>query len=166
MCINLNKSKIHKLFHSIDWWNEHSYFQNISEYIVLFCPQVTADDAQAVNFLLESKITPMCLRIMENDTELNKICATFIMQQFLQEETGIGLQFVCAVSFFADVGLFVGLSTWEIIHNLLLKAEDLIASTKSDKSIYLIDVWNALHWIEIYFLYSMAQKQVYPFFRM
>ena len=65
--------------------------------IVLFRPQT--DEEDVVNFLLSTEIIPLCLRIMENGSELSKTVATFILQKILLDETMIGLQYVCQVSF-------------------------------------------------------------------
>ena len=39
---------------------------------------VKVDDTEVVNFLLQTEIIPLCLRIMENGSELSKTVATFI----------------------------------------------------------------------------------------
>ena len=42
-------------------------------------PQI--DDTDVVNFLLQTEIIPLCLRIMETGSELSKTVATFIVQK-------------------------------------------------------------------------------------
>ena len=62
---------------------------------------VKVDDTEVVNFLLQTEIIPLCLRIMENGSELSKTVATFILQKILLDDTG--LNYVCATAerFFA-----------------------------------------------------------------
>merc|ERR1711862_444587 len=57
---------------------------------------VKVDDADVINFLLQTEIIPLCLRIMETGSELSKTVATFIVQKILLEETG--LNYVCATA--------------------------------------------------------------------
>ena len=57
-----------------------------------FCLQV--DDSEAVNFLLQTEIIPLCLRIMETGSELSKTVATFIVQKILLDDTG--LTYICS----------------------------------------------------------------------
>ena len=54
------------------------------------------DDADVINFLLQTEIIPLCLRIMESGSELSKTVATFIVQKILLDE--IGLSYVCATA--------------------------------------------------------------------
>jgi len=54
------------------------------------------DDPDVINFLLQTEIIPLCLRIMETGSELSKTVATFIVQKILLDE--IGLQYVCATA--------------------------------------------------------------------
>ena len=42
---------------------------------------LSVDDADVVNFLLQTEIIPLCLRIMETGSELSKTVATFIVQK-------------------------------------------------------------------------------------
>mmetsp|Transcript_22453 Transcript_22453/g.27943 ORF Transcript_22453/g.27943 Transcript_22453/m.27943 type:complete len:183 (+) Transcript_22453:206-754(+) len=42
---------------------------------------VKMDDTDVINFLLQTEIIPLCLRIMENGSELSKTVATFIVQK-------------------------------------------------------------------------------------
>jgi CCR4-NOT transcription complex subunit 9 len=57
---------------------------------------VKMDDADVINFLLQTEIIPLCLRIMETGSELSKTVATFIVQKMLLDE--IGLSYVCATA--------------------------------------------------------------------
>ena len=54
------------------------------------------DDPDVINFLLQTEIIPLCLRIMETGSELSKTVATFIVQKILLDE--IGLSYVCATA--------------------------------------------------------------------
>jgi len=62
---------------------------------------VKMDDADVINFLLQTEIIPLCLRIMEAGSELSKTVATFIVQKILLDDVGLG--YVCATAerFFA-----------------------------------------------------------------
>lgn len=57
---------------------------------------VKIDDVDVINFLLQTEIIPLCLRIMEAGSELSKTVATFIVQKILLDE--IGLSYVCATA--------------------------------------------------------------------
>lgn len=57
---------------------------------------VKMDDPDVINFLLQTEIIPLCLRIMESGSELSKTVATFIVQKILLDE--IGLSYVCATA--------------------------------------------------------------------
>ena len=50
---------------------------------------VKVDDSDIVNFLLQTEIIPLCLRIMETGSELSKTVATFIVQKILLDEAGL-----------------------------------------------------------------------------
>ncbi|CAK9020404.1 unnamed protein product [Durusdinium trenchii] len=54
---------------------------------------VKVDDPEVISFLLQTEIIPLCLRIMENGSELSKTVATFIVQKLLLDDQG--LQYVC-----------------------------------------------------------------------
>jgi CCR4-NOT transcription complex subunit 9 len=54
------------------------------------------DDPDVVNFLLQTEIIPLCLRIMEMGSELSKTVATFIVQKILLDDTG--LTYICATA--------------------------------------------------------------------
>jgi CCR4-NOT transcription complex subunit 9 len=62
---------------------------------------VKMDDSDVVNFLLQTEIIPLCLRIMESGSELSKTVATFIVQKILLDD--VGLSYIChtADRFFA-----------------------------------------------------------------
>lgn len=67
------------------------------------------DDTEVVNFLLQTEIIPLCLRIMETGSELSKTVATFIVQKMLLDE--MGLTYVCATAerFYAvSILIFLG----------------------------------------------------------
>lgn len=57
---------------------------------------VKMDDPDVINFLLQTDIIPLCLRIMETGSELSKTVATFIVQKILLDD--IGLNYVCATA--------------------------------------------------------------------
>lgn len=57
---------------------------------------VKADDSEVVNFLLQTEIIPLCLRIMETGSELSKTVATFIVQKILLDEAG--LVYICSTA--------------------------------------------------------------------
>ena len=62
---------------------------------------VKMDDPDVVNFLLQTEIIPLCLRIMEAGSELSKTVATFIVQKILLDETGLAYICQTADRFFA-----------------------------------------------------------------
>uniref|UniRef100_A0A8C9GYJ6 CCR4-NOT transcription complex subunit 9 n=1 Tax=Piliocolobus tephrosceles TaxID=591936 RepID=A0A8C9GYJ6_9PRIM len=55
---------------------------------------VKVDNPEVINFLLQTEIIPLCLRIMETGSELSKTVATFIIQKILIDESG--LNYICA----------------------------------------------------------------------
>lgn len=55
---------------------------------------VKMDAPDVINFLLQTEIIPLCLRIMETGSELSKTVATFIVQKILLDDTG--LTYICA----------------------------------------------------------------------
>ncbi|PFH37919.1 hypothetical protein BESB_002600 [Besnoitia besnoiti] len=57
---------------------------------------VKIDDAEVINFLLQTEIIPLCLRIMETGSELSKTVATFIVQKILLDD--VGLSYICATA--------------------------------------------------------------------
>ncbi|KAJ3110232.1 Cell differentiation protein rcd1 [Phlyctochytrium bullatum] len=54
---------------------------------------VKNDNPEVINFLLSTEIIPLCLRIMENGSELSKTVAIFIVQKILLDE--MGLNYIC-----------------------------------------------------------------------
>lgn len=52
------------------------------------------DDSEVISFLLQTEIIPLCLRIMDNGSELSKTVATFIIQKILLDD--MGLNYICA----------------------------------------------------------------------
>ena len=57
---------------------------------------VKVDDTEVVQFLLQTEIIPLCLRIMETGSDLSKTVATFIVQKILLDD--VGLSYVCATA--------------------------------------------------------------------
>jgi len=55
---------------------------------------VKLDDPDVISFLLQTEIIPLCLRIMDNGSELSKTVATFIIQKILLDD--MGLNYICA----------------------------------------------------------------------
>lgn len=55
---------------------------------------VKMDAPDVINFLLQTEIIPLCLRIMETGSELSKTVATFIVQKILLDDNG--LAYICA----------------------------------------------------------------------
>lgn len=51
------------------------------------------DNSDVISFLLSTEIIPLCLRIMENGSELSKTVAIFIVQKILLDE--MGLSYIC-----------------------------------------------------------------------
>ena len=80
------------------------------------------DDTDVVNFLLQTEIIPLCLRIMETGSELSKTVATFIVQKILLDD--VGLNYICATAerFFAVstvLGNMIALLVEQPSHRLL-----------------------------------------------
>merc|ERR1719440_695895 len=68
---------------------------------------VKVDDTEVVNFLLQTEVIPLCLRIMESGSELSKTVATFILQKILLDETG--LYYICQTyDRFSHVAMILG----------------------------------------------------------
>ncbi|EFO98468.1 hypothetical protein GCK72_009974 [Caenorhabditis remanei] len=72
---------------------------------------VKTDDKEqllvVINFLLSTEIIPLCLRIMEQGTELSKTVATFILQKILLDDTG--LLYICQTyERFSHVAMILG----------------------------------------------------------
>jgi len=57
---------------------------------------VKVDDQEVIQFLLQTEIIPLCLRIMETGSELSKTVATFIVQKCLLDD--LGLNYICATA--------------------------------------------------------------------
>ncbi|KGK36502.1 hypothetical protein JL09_g4342 [Pichia kudriavzevii] len=54
---------------------------------------VKNDSPEVIQFLLTTEIIPLCLKIMESSSELNKTVAIFIVQKILLDEQG--LNYIC-----------------------------------------------------------------------
>lgn len=54
---------------------------------------VKGDDPEAINFLMQTEIIPLCLRIMKKGQELSRTVATFIVQKILLDDNG--LNYIC-----------------------------------------------------------------------
>ncbi|KAF7637242.1 hypothetical protein Mgra_00003207, partial [Meloidogyne graminicola] len=68
---------------------------------------VKTDEKDVVKFLLSTEIIPLCLRIMEQGTELSRTVATFILQKVLLDD--IGLAYVCQTyERFSHVAMVLG----------------------------------------------------------
>lgn len=68
---------------------------------------VKTDEQSVINFLLSTEIIPLCLRIMEQGTELSKTVATFILQKILLDD--IGLNYICQTyERFSHVAMILG----------------------------------------------------------
>jgi CCR4-NOT transcription complex subunit 9 len=72
---------------------------------------VKMDDNEVVQFLLNTEIIPLCLRIMETGSELSKTVATFIVQKILLDDAG--LNYICATAerFFAVSNVLTSMIT-------------------------------------------------------
>ncbi|VDN07583.1 unnamed protein product [Thelazia callipaeda] len=67
----------------------------------------TDEQVEVIQFLLSTEIIPLCLRIMENGTELSKTVATFILQKILLDDTG--LAYICQTyERFSHVAMILG----------------------------------------------------------
>ena len=62
---------------------------------------VKGDDTDSINFLMQTEIIPLCLRIMKKGQELSRTVATFIVQKILLDDNG--LTYICSTAerFFA-----------------------------------------------------------------
>ncbi|XP_076461236.1 CCR4-NOT transcription complex subunit 9-like [Babylonia areolata] len=68
---------------------------------------VKTDEQEVIQFLLNTEIIPLCLRIMESGSELSKTVATFILQKILLDETG--LAYICQTyERFSHVAMILG----------------------------------------------------------
>lgn len=62
---------------------------------------VKVDNPDMIQFLLNTEIIPLCLRIMEKGSDLSKTVATFIVQRILLDENGLNYMCNTAERFFA-----------------------------------------------------------------
>ncbi|MFH4979199.1 hypothetical protein AB6A40_005908 [Gnathostoma spinigerum] len=68
---------------------------------------VKTDEVDVIQFLLSTEIIPLCLRIMENGSELSKTVATFILQKILLDD--MGLAYICQTyERFSHVAMILG----------------------------------------------------------
>lgn len=68
---------------------------------------IKTDEQEVINFLLNTEIIPLGLRIMESGSELSKTLATFILQKLLLDETG--LSYICQTyERFSHVAMILG----------------------------------------------------------
>lgn len=54
---------------------------------------VKGEDSEAINFLMNTELIVLCLRIMKRGNELSRTVATFIVQKILLDANG--LEYVC-----------------------------------------------------------------------
>lgn len=54
---------------------------------------VKADSSEVINYLLQTEIIPLCLRIMERGSDLCQLISTFIIQKILTDQGG--LNYIC-----------------------------------------------------------------------
>ena len=66
---------------------------------------VKGEDQAVITFLLQTEIIPLCLRIMERGSELQRTVATFIIQRILADNKG--LNYICETAdrFYAVSGV-------------------------------------------------------------
>jgi len=64
---------------------------------------VKVDNPEMIQFLLNTEIIPLCLRIMEKGSDLSKTVATFIVQRILLDENGLNYMCNTAERFFAVI---------------------------------------------------------------
>ncbi|KAI6210019.1 CCR4-NOT transcription complex subunit 9 [Aphelenchoides besseyi] len=68
---------------------------------------VKTDEKDVIRFLLSTEIIPLCLRIMEQGTELSRTVSTFILQKILLDD--LGLDYVCQTyERFSHVAIVLG----------------------------------------------------------
>ncbi|CAD5233530.1 unnamed protein product [Bursaphelenchus xylophilus] len=68
---------------------------------------VKTDEKDVIKFLLSTEIIPLCLRIMEQGTELSRTVSTFILQKILLDD--MGLDYVCQTyERFSHVAIVLG----------------------------------------------------------
>lgn len=102
---------------------------------------VKGDDSNAIQFLMQTEIIPMCLRIMKKGMDLSRTVATFIIQKILLDDNG--LIYICESSekFYA------------IITVLQVMVSELIESGKIDQRLL-------RHIVKCYLRISENQKFV------
>jgi len=59
------------------------------------------DNPEIIQFLLNTEIIPLCLRIMEKGSDLSKTVATFIVQRILLDDNGLNYMCSTAERFYA-----------------------------------------------------------------
>lgn len=76
------------------------------------------DDTEAITFLMQTEIIPLCLRIMKRGQELSRTVATFVVQKILVDESG--LNYICqtAERFFAVRGESLSLAISKLFTSL------------------------------------------------
>lgn len=62
-------------------------------FVLCFAFYLKTDEQDVITFLLSTEIIPLCLKIMEQGSELSKTVATFILQKILTDDTG--LAYIC-----------------------------------------------------------------------
>ncbi|EGR29075.1 hypothetical protein IMG5_163650 [Ichthyophthirius multifiliis] len=82
---------------------------------------VKGDDTEAITFLMQTEIIPLCLRIMKRGQELSRTVATFIIQKILVDDNG--LNYICQTA-----ERFFAVST--VLQSMI---EDLIQNEKDDQ---------------------------------
>jgi CCR4-NOT transcription complex subunit 9 len=74
---------------------------------------VKTDEKDVIKFLLSTEIIPLCLRIMEQGTELSRTVATFILQVFLINPNPKMAKFPFQKVLLDDIGLSYVCQTYE-----------------------------------------------------
>lgn len=62
---------------------------------------IKGDDSEAIHFLMQTEIIPLCLRIMKRGLDLSRTVATFIVQKILHDEKGLNYISQTADRFYA-----------------------------------------------------------------
>jgi CCR4-NOT transcription complex subunit 9 len=74
--------------------NKMKFFENVRvTSLGVIGALVKGDDSEAIGFLMQTEIIPLCLRIMKRGQELSRTVATFIVQKILNDPTG--LDYIC-----------------------------------------------------------------------
>jgi len=71
---------------------------------------VKVDNPEMIQFLLNTEIIPLCLRIMEKGSDLSKTVATFIVQRILLDENGLNYMCNTAERFFAVTSVLLNMT--------------------------------------------------------